>query len=88
MVKIDTYQLSIASDERGPWAPYVGELWDAIPVASSESAPAIGRGTQIPEVEVRPWPRVDAGTGPLVWLTAWFTRRMWPVEAIPRASSS
>jgi len=68
--------LAVASGERGPWAPYVGKLWDAAPMGSFESAPAIGHG-----------PRADTGAGPLVWLTVWFPRRMWPDEAIPWVSS-
>jgi hypothetical protein len=34
--------LAMANDERGPWAPYVGELWDAAPTGSSESVSAVG----------------------------------------------
>jgi hypothetical protein len=31
--------LAMACDERGTWAPYIGELWDALLVGSPESAP-------------------------------------------------
>jgi hypothetical protein len=31
--------LAVDGDERGPWAPYVGKLWDAAPVGSFESVP-------------------------------------------------
>jgi hypothetical protein len=44
--------LVVAYDERGPWAPYVGGLWDATPVGSFESAPIIDHGTQFFKVEV------------------------------------
>ena len=50
---------TVAGGERGPRAPYVGKLWDA--AGSSESAPTIGRRTQIPEVEV--WAMAKGGRG-------------------------
>ena len=34
--------LAMASDERGSWPPYVGELWDVDTTSHSESVSTVG----------------------------------------------
>jgi hypothetical protein len=46
------------------------------------------RGIQTSRVEVRATAEGERGRWPFVWLTAWFPKRMWPIEAIPCVSSS
>jgi hypothetical protein len=60
----------------------MGALWDAALEDGSESLSTMDR-----EIRSRSQLRADAGIDPLVWLTTWFPKRMWPVEAIPWASS-
>ena len=61
----------------------MGALWDAAPEAVPRVCPPWTVGSRPMGWRPGSQLRADPGVGPLVPLTVWFPKMMWPVEAIP-----